>query len=155
LLWPQFLPDGRHFFYTALSTNGAQIILGALDSDETKVVLKVNSRVLYAPPGYLLYVREGTLLAHPFDAKTLSLTGEPTPIAEHIKNFSPTGSAAFSVSDNGVLAFQAGTIVSRLILFNRAGQEVGSVGASAEFVAPRFAPDGQKLAVTITDPRTG
>jgi|GEM_PF-281928 len=155
LFWPQFLPDGRHFFYTELSIEGAKTIVGSLDAGETKLLMKGTSRVVYVSPGYLLYVREGTLLAHPFDAKTLSLTGEPTPIAEHIKNFSPTGSAAFSVSETGVLAFQSGTVVSRLILFNRAGQEVGSVGASAGFVAPRFSPDGQKVAVTITDPRTG
>jgi Tol biopolymer transport system component len=155
LFWPQFLPDGRHFLFTALSTDGTQIIAGALDSDETKLVMKVNSRAVYASPGYVLYLREGTLLAHPFDAKTLSLTGEPTPIAEHIQNFSPTGGAAFSVSENGVLAYQSGTVGSRLVLFNRAGKEVGSVGASADFVAPRFSPDGQKVAVTIIDPRTG
>jgi len=155
LFWPQFLPDGSHFFYTALSTEGAKVIVGALDSDETKLVMRVGSRAVYASPGYVLYMREGTLLAHPFDPKTLSLMGEPTPIAEHVQNFSPTGGAAFSVSENGVLAYQSGTIVSRLVLFDRAGKEVGSVGASAEFVAPRFSPDGQKLAVTITDPQTG
>jgi serine/threonine protein kinase/Tol biopolymer transport system component len=155
LFWPQFLPDGRHFFYTALITGGAMVMLGSLDSEETRLVMRLNSRVVYASPGYLLYVREGTLLAHPFDAKTLSLTGEPTPIAERIKNFSPTGSAAFSVSENGVLAYQSGTVTSRLILFNRAGKEVGSVSAAGDFVAPRFSPDGQKVAVTIADPRTG
>ena len=155
LFWPQFLPDGRHFFYTALITNGAIVMLGSLDADATRLVLKVNSRVLYTPPGYLLYVREGALLAHPFDAKTLSLTGEPTPIVEHIKNFNPTGGAAFSVSENGVLAYQSGTVVSRLNLFNRDGKEIGSVGEASDFYAPRFSPDGQKVAVTITDPRTG
>jgi serine/threonine protein kinase/Tol biopolymer transport system component len=155
LFWPQFLPDSRHFFYTALITDGAIVMLGSLDADETRLVMKVNSRVLYAPPGYLLYVREGTLLAHPFDAKTLSLTGEPTPIAEHIKNFSPTGGAAFSVSENGVLAFQSGIVVSRLSLFNRAGKEIGSVGETSSFDSPRFSPDGQKVAVAIADLRTG
>jgi Tol biopolymer transport system component len=131
------------------------VMLGSLDVDETKLVMKVNSRVLYAPPGYLLYMREGMLLAHPFDAKTLSLTGEPTPIAEHLKNFSPTGAAAFSVSENGVLAYQSGTVVSRLRFFNRAGKEIGSVGGASDFVAPRFSPDGQKVAVSIVNPRTG
>lgn len=155
LFWPEFLPDGRHFFYAALSPAGVGVMVGSLDSDEARLLTRVNSRAVYAPPGYLLYVREGTLLAHPFDAKTLSLTGEPTPIAEHIKNFSPTGGAAFSVSENGVVAYQSGTIVSRLILFNRNGEEVGSVGLPSDFDSPRFSPDGQKVAVSIADPRTG
>ena len=87
----------------------------------------------------------------------MNLGNDPAPtfIAAHFKNFRPTGGAAFSVSENGVLAYQSGTVVSRLTFLNRAGKEIGSVGEASSFESPRFSPDGQKVAVTITDPRTG
>ena len=67
--WPYFLPDGHHFLYLALSRLPAEtaIYVGSLDSDKGKLLLRVSSPVVYAPPGYLLFVRESTLLAQPFD----------------------------------------------------------------------------------------
>lgn len=83
--WPLFLPDGRHFLYLALSPGVGErrennaIYAASLDSKETKLLLRANSNVSYSPPGYLLYFREKSLLAHPFDAKRLRLTEEAFP----------------------------------------------------------------------------
>ena len=155
-LWPCFLPDGRHFLYFSGNDNKpGDVLIGSLDSAETRVLMQTESRVQYAPPGYLLFVNEGTLLAQPFDADQLRLTGEPLPVAENLRYFKPTGGADFSVSENGVLAFQAGAIVSRLVWFDRSGAELGTVGAAANYVFPRLSPDGQKLATDIFDPRLG
>ena len=60
-------------------------------------------------PGYLVYHREGTLMAQPFDAERIRLTGEPVPIAEGLQFNAQTARAAFTVSENGVLAYRAGT----------------------------------------------
>ena len=59
------------------------INVASLDSKETKRILNVDSNVVYAPPGYLLFVREGTLLAQPFDAKRFEIMGDPVSVAEH------------------------------------------------------------------------
>jgi eukaryotic-like serine/threonine-protein kinase len=155
-LWPCFLPDGRHFLYFSGNDNKpGDVLIGSLDSSETRVLMQTESGVQYAAPGYLLFVNEGTLLAQPFDADHLRLMGEPFPMAENLRYFKPTGGADFSVSENGVLAFQAGAIESRLVWFNRSGAEVGTVGVPAEYVSPRLSPDGQKLAVDIFDLRLG
>lgn len=87
--WPCFLPDGRHFLYFA-RTNGKQtqaIDVGSLDSKEPVAhrLMEVDSEVLYAEPGYLLFVRGRTLFAHPFDASSLKLHGEAVPIADGVE----------------------------------------------------------------------
>jgi Tol biopolymer transport system component len=102
----------------------------------------------------LLYVREGTLLAHPFDATALKFTGEPIPVAEQVQYFLPTGYADFSVSE-GLLAYRAGVIASRLVWFDRYGRELGVVGAPGQYEEPRLSPDEKKVAVGLVDSRTG
>src|SRR5262249_26681451 len=83
--WPQFLPDGRSFLYfTNAASESRGVYLGSLDSKETRRLLLTDSSALYAPPGYLLYWRAGTLLARGFDQQKLALTGEPFPIAEQV-----------------------------------------------------------------------
>jgi serine/threonine protein kinase len=156
--WPQFLPDGRHFFFLGgkIRREESVVYLASVDDGEPKRVLQASSRVMYAPPGYLLYVREGTLLAQAFDTASLSLTGEQITIAEQVGNFSPTGNAYFSVSANGeVLAYQAGGSTSRLVWLNRTGTEESAVGTPADYLNPRLSPDGQKIAVNIIDPKDG
>src|ERR1700730_9292345 len=108
--WPCFLPDGKHFLYFAHSQNteNSAIYVGSLDSKDTKLLLNASSFILYSPPGYLLFLREGTFMAQPFDADRLGLTGEAFPIAEDVK-FNPANSrAAFAASENGVLAYRTG-----------------------------------------------
>jgi hypothetical protein len=56
---------------SAEQAKGTGVYLGSLDSSESTLVLpEIRSRVEYAPPGYLLYVREGNLMAQRFDAPT-------------------------------------------------------------------------------------
>ena len=156
-IWPYFLPDGRHFLYCAANKkrDAYKINVAALDSGEVTTLLQANSRVAYAPPGYLLYVRDATLLAQAFDLKTLRLSGEPIPVAEGLSYFNPTGDADFSVSENGVLAFKAGAIISRLIWFDRKGAEHGFVGEAGRYGRLRLSPDGQRVAVDLIEPHTG
>ena len=154
--WPHFLPDGRHFLHlTFLASLGRYAVLvRSLDTAEPRLLFEVNSRVEYVPPGYLLYVREGTLLAHPFDVGTLEFTGEPVPIAEHVQYFYPTGWTPFSASES-LLAYQAGEVASQLVWFDRNGRELGKVGPPGRYEKPRLSPDEKKVAVGMVDPRTG
>jgi Tol biopolymer transport system component/predicted Ser/Thr protein kinase len=154
-LWPQFLPDGRHFLYLAQSRQPDQhaIYVGSLDSAEPQRVLSADVRAGYAPPGYLLFVREGTLFVQPFDASRLALAGEPARIAEGIgSNPLTTGRTTFSTSENGVLAYRPGHVggmdLSRLVWLDRSGNEVGVVGGAETLVGePHVAPDGTRLAI--------
>jgi Tol biopolymer transport system component len=161
--WPLFLPDGRHFVYLVANFgSGGQseklgIYVASLDSGDEKLLLNAKSSVAYAPPGYLLFFREGNLLAQPFDAERLQTTGEPILVAEQIHHFPQHYKAVFSVSENGLLLYQSrsATGVSQLGWFDRRGNQVGSMGAPANQANPRISPDGKRVAVDVADPETG
>jgi len=155
--WSQFLPDGRHFLFFVKSpqeTVSGEYI-GSLDNKEKKLVVRNASNVIYAPPGYLLFVRENTLMAQAFDHKHLTVIGDAVPIAQGIQVNRPYGRAILSVSDNGVLAYSGAPSAaepSRLTWLDRTGKQVGTVGDPGAYANPRLSRDGTKLAVAITDP---
>jgi serine/threonine protein kinase/WD40 repeat protein len=159
--WPFFLPDGRHFLYLVANFRGEQektgIYVGSLDSKEEKFLLHDNSSVAYAPPGYLLFLRERNLLAQPFDPKGIRIMGDPLPVAEQIQYFPQHYGALFSVSENGVLLYQprSASAVSQLVWFDRNGKEMGALGTPGDQANPRISPDGKRVALDIIDSQTG
>src|SRR2546425_188595 len=150
--WPWFLPDGRHFLYRAGTTSAATpkesngIYLGALDSLEQKLIVRTDTSPVYES-GHLLFIRDGTLMAQPFDEKTFQLTGDALPVAEHVQFDFGVARAEFTASENGVLIFQ-GTLATtdrQLLWFDRSGKQIGSIGEPALVSQPRLSPDGQRL----------
>jgi Tol biopolymer transport system component len=150
---PFFLPDGRHFLY---SVTGGNVFVASLDSPERKMLLKSDSfNVLYSQ-GHLLYLRETTLMAQPFDLQRLEFTGDPFPIAEEIRigGMNP-GTGLFSVSENGVLTYQTGTgagFETKLVWFDRTGKQIGALGDPANYSDVYISPDGKQASVSILDP---
>src|ERR1700674_4763014 len=154
-LWPQFLPDGKHFLYFAQSSKAENnaIYVASLDSKEKKLLLNVSSNHVYVSPGYLLFHRQGTLMAQPFDADRLQLTGEAVPIVEAVL-FNPFGSGAvFSASDNGVLAYRGGggAVPLNLVWVNRNGTEQPLAAPPHNYTFPRISPDGKRVAAGIEE----
>jgi len=152
--WPAFLPDGKHFFFTRLSTGGSELMIGTLGSTKTRKVGISASRVEYSSrDGYLLFGRDRTLLAQRFDAQSLKVVGEPFPISESLP-VTNTAQADFSVSSNGVLISRnIGGTTSRLAWIDRTGRELGTVGAAADYRNPAVSPDGKRIAVRRRDPQ--
>ena len=154
--WPFFLPDGRHFLYLARSAQQREntaIYVGSLDSKEVKRITSADSNAAYAPPGYLLFGREGTLMVQPFDADKLEVTGEAFPLVERIRYNPPPGLAEFSVSNDGVLVYMPGNPVpNQLTWFDRSGKQLGAVGPPAAYRLIRLSPDEKRVAVERTDP---
>src|SRR5262249_59605708 len=136
---PEFLPDGRHFLYMAdgekPEDNAYRV--ASLDSSESKMVAPAQTLVTYAPPGYLLFVKDKTLVAQPFDAKALKTTGEPVPLAEQIGT-DTVGLARFSVSRDGVLAYRTGESGDRFVWVDRSGKELDTVLEKGEYQDPRL-----------------
>jgi|KBSSwiS6_1023812.scaffolds.fasta_scaffold01567_2 Tol biopolymer transport system component len=161
-MWPAWLPDGKHFLYTATSLNAdgirapRSVYARALDSEETTLVMRADSRMMFAPPGHLLYVEQGVLLSQPFDTKELKLVGEAKKIAEDLTYERATGNAAFSVSETGVLAYHGGMTFSDLVWFDRAGRATDSGWNRQPFGGPiRISPDGERVIADLLDPRAG
>ncbi|MBA3766268.1 MAG: PD40 domain-containing protein, partial [Acidobacteria bacterium] len=156
--WPHFLPDGRHFLYFVRSgqTESRGVYVGSLDSKETKRLLPTAFNAAYAPPGFLLFMRNETLMAQRFDADELQLTGEPSPVAEHVAYNIGLGRGAFSVSENGVLAFRSGSgDRDQLLWFDRGGKQTGSLGEAGLYFTLWLSPDERQAAVERSDPQTG
>ena len=152
---PLFLPDGRHFLHYVLGGPRNGINLSSLDSAERKLLLNSDSTNVIYSQGYLLFLRETTLMAQPFDAQRLALTGDAFPIAEQIQTSStvqPNG--VFSASENGVLAYQTGTGAAgyQLLWFDRTGKQVGVLGDPAAYSDLELSPDGKRASVSILDP---
>jgi Tol biopolymer transport system component len=151
---PWFLPDGHRFLYTARNSNRAKraIYVGDLESKEKLRILTANSNAVYAPPGFVLFLRERTLMAQPFDAGKRQTTGEPVPIAENL-DFINAFEGLFSVSQNGVLAYLSSPSGGHAQLgwFDRGGRPLGTVGEPSELLTPSISPDGSTLAVSRYD----
>jgi Tol biopolymer transport system component len=154
--WPYFLPDGNHFLYFVVSNLKGQqgVYVGSLGSKDTSRVLDADSNAIYVSPGYLLFIREGRLLAQPFDAKRLRISGEPFPIAEQVHSFGPLHQGYFSASQNGVLAYvNAQSMFSHLVWVDRTGREVGTVGPPGDYVDFDMSPDERRVAIERIDPQ--
>ena len=163
--YPSFLPDGHHFLYFVVGsrargmTDPRAIYIGSLDPDEApKLLVEGGSNAVYAN-GHVVYLREGTLVARPFDPDRLEFTGEALPIVEQVQiaGAGTTGVAgAFSVSDAGLLAYQTGFQVrSQLAWFDRTGREIGKLGDLADYADVSLSPEGSRAAVSVLDPALG
>ena len=164
--WLQVLPDGKHILYTVFdsqvrhTTAPGSPRLG--EPDTAKDLLETDSRTLYAPSvlkpetGYLLYVRAGNILAHPFDPRSLRVQGEPFAVVSGTYSFFPTGAADFSVSNNGLLAYRRYLSRSQLAWVTRRGEVVSTIGpANVNLKQARLSPDGKKIATAIFDVNRG
>ncbi|HUP47481.1 MAG TPA: WD40 repeat domain-containing protein [Thermoanaerobaculia bacterium] len=158
---PEFLPDGRRFLFIAITRDPTRadhshrLYAGSLDSKETRFLGEISSVVRYVEPGLLLAVRDGTLLAYPFDVRKLKITGDPFKVADDVYYFKPTGHASFSASGNGVLVTQGVGAGLRLYWLTAEGEPASPIGPAASYDPMRISPDGKSLAVGIMDTKVG
>jgi Tol biopolymer transport system component len=163
--WSQVLPDGKHILHTvfdpAIGRHRARVAIFG-QPGAAKNLLETDSRTLYTPSvatpgkGYLLSVRAGDLLAHPFDPHSLRVTGAPIPVARNVYTFFNTGAADFSVSGAGVLAYLRFVGRSQLAWLDRKGKVIKTVGpAGVNLKYATLAPDGRRIATSILDPVNG
>ena len=158
--WPQFLPDGKHFLFYAhgnVPQNDATYA-ASLDGSEPKLLAPGDSNAAYAPPGYLLFIRQGTLMAQRFDAGSLRLSGEAIPLAERAEVNGIVWRGIFTVSENGILAYEAGGATfgaTRILWYDRNGKQAAETGTPGIFDTPTISSDGDKLAITMLNPSAG
>lgn len=154
---PRFLPDSRHFLYLKRDAEQGEngIYVSSLDGRENRRLLPDISGVEFAPAspgarnGHILFVRDGTLMAAPFDAVSAQIAGDVFPLAQGVSLVSPSSYMPVSVSDNGVLLYQAadaGGEESQIALFDRSGKPLGPVSAPGKVSNPAFSPDEKLVA---------
>jgi len=132
--WPFFLPDGK----------------------DSKHLFHGSSPIAYAM-GHVLYIEDRVLMARPFDLTSLDFSGDAFPLAENIQ-FNPIiSNGVFSASQNGVLLYQQGSLTGSfsLLMFDREGKQLSSIGDPGAYTGPRLSPDGKRLLYVQIDPRGG
>ena len=170
---PSLLPDGHHFVYSRTAGRGSGgVYVGSVDSkpeqQSLKRLLADISTVVYTPSsdptvGYILFVRgtsvagaSGTLMAQPFDARRLELTGEAVPIAEQVTNISfsasSTNALVYVRGNQGVaVAGSRGNIRGQLAWFDREGKVLGTFGDPGVYRTLALSPDGKSVAFERAD----
>jgi Tol biopolymer transport system component len=155
--WPHFLPDGRHFiFYVVNTTNPiasehSGLYVGSLDSTETRLLLRGESRALYARE-HLLYRVGTTLMAHAFDASNQELTGEPVPLAHGVAGGVVSwGGAQFGAAADVLVHTRGAEAANSLLNWrNREGEILSALrDDTASFWEPRISHDQTRVAVCV------
>jgi Tol biopolymer transport system component len=163
--WPCFLPDGEHFLFWAGSwigntrTAGARhnaIYVGSLDGNAPKFLFKCDSDARYAPPGYLLYLKQRTLMARAFNANHLAFDGAAFPLDTDLAYSLDYRLGLFSAARGGMLVYQVTTNSGmQAAWLNAATGAIQPVGRFGQIQGLRLSPDGRRLAETIYAAKTG
>ena len=166
------LPDGRHFLYTISGEAGTRgIFAGRTDAspeDQTaEPILRTDFGVVFVPDpgssstGHLLMVRDTSILAQPFDARSLRTIGEAAPIAQDVFVFNNAGFgiAFYSASRQGTLVYRTGTLAEnlsrQLSWVGRDGASLGTLAELARINQVKLSPDGTRAVTSRTELETG
>jgi serine/threonine protein kinase len=152
--YPHFLPGGQQFLFFAGGADAVRgVYIGSLDSAESTRLVASDSQGAYLPPGWLLFVRQGALLAQRFDISRRVVSGEPVTVADAVAFDPTTGGAAVSTSEAAVLAYRSGRgPATRLAWFDRSGRTIGTFSSPEDAGVSDIAlsPDGRRVAAERT-----
>jgi Tol biopolymer transport system component/predicted Ser/Thr protein kinase len=155
--FPEWLPDGRHFFYSVRSSLKEQqgVYAGSLDGKTKKLLFRGLTSALYSPSGHLLFEDGDALMAQAFDAQHLELRGQPFVLDDHVARTS-FGNVPVSISRAGILAHaQTLSEPGRLTWFDRSGNPAEAIGPPGDYLDFRLSPDQKRLASSLVDPKKG
>jgi Tol biopolymer transport system component len=145
---PWVLPDGQHFLYYAADTHQVRVALR--DGTMNQVVTDATSNAMYIN-GQLLFLREETLIAQPFDLSRFALTGSPVAVARGVQSLLGEPHGLFSASDTGTLLYQdsVGGSATSLAWFDATGKRQSQIGEMGSARGIRLSPDGQSTALGV------
>jgi serine/threonine protein kinase/Tol biopolymer transport system component len=154
--WPELIPDAGAFLFTIIGTEASSIAVQSLETGEKRILIKdaSTSRLLqprYASSGHIVFEREGSLLAVPFDPDRLEIAGSAFPVLEGVRR-----EGQFRLSSEGALVYIGGEMESTegrtLVRVDRQGIAQPLTETRRRYLYPRYSPDGKRLAVAINDP---
>jgi len=154
-LWPCVLPEGKGLIFTVWtgrSFQDARIEVLSFDSGKRKVLIEGGTSPRYLANGDLAYTRNGTLFLVGFDPKRLEIKGAPAPVFDGVMTGASNGDARFSVSNNGTLVFQPGTVTAyqrNLVWMDRTGKATNITEEMKPYASPALSPDGKRVALTL------
>ena len=155
VLWPWFLPDGKSFLYLLREESGAGSLMLFPAEGRPRRLFPMLSRFEYIDPGYLVFVRDGMLIAQRFDPRSGALSGEPLSIADSVRYAIRDGFAGFATSRNGSIVFRTRTTQKwRMAWFDRAGRSLGTLKTALEGPSDiAIDPSGRRVLFDRTQPK--
>jgi Tol biopolymer transport system component len=154
--WPSFLPDGQHFLYTARSQRPEYhgVYVGSLESGDRTRLVNALSNAIFATPGFLIFARDGDVLAQRFDPDRLELAGDPVTVVPQVLYNLAIARASFMLSAGGLLAYQSASdnAAASVVAVGREGRQLDVIGRG---YAPALSPDGVRVAVERIEADTG
>ncbi|HET6180928.1 MAG TPA: protein kinase [Candidatus Sulfotelmatobacter sp.] len=157
--WPVFLPDGKRFLYWAGNFANAKndqvsgIYLSSLDGKDQKLVILCHSNFNYDSHELFFADDQRQLVSVAFDPSSGQVSGNVTPVANQVGYQPSTYWAALAVSANGTVIYNTGVGAAQSVLtwIDRSGKELGKIGEPGIMANPTLSPDGNRVAVDITD----
>ena len=152
--WPELLPDGKTVLYTVGtlgSWDDAEIVAQSVTSGRRAVLVKGGTHPHYLPSGHLMYARGGAVMAVPFDAERLVVTGSAVRVLENVQE-SFDGAAQVGVSRTGALVYvpaSTQSVARRLIGVDASGTSTPFAAPGRAWMGPRVSPDGRRIVATI------
>jgi hypothetical protein len=115
-----------------------------------RMVLPVRSQFEYSPAGYILYSGQQAIMAQRFDARKLTVNGDPLPVVDRAGEFSSVWAALASVSANGTLVYSRPVNrASQLHWYTREGKTLGSIVGARNYNQLLVSPDAKRVAVEL------
>jgi serine/threonine-protein kinase len=161
---PHVLPGSDAVLYTVTHNrfsrwDETQVWVYSRSTKRSKLLIEGAADARYASTGHLLYVREGALLAVPFDAKRLEITGGPVGIVPDVmqaayaqNQIADGGAMQVSVSNSGTLVYIAGGVHSppefSVVEVDRSGRVQPLPIEPKPYRTLRLSPDGTRLALS-------
>jgi serine/threonine-protein kinase len=155
--WPHAVPDGTAVVFT-IGTEGittaddATIAVVSLASGERKDLYVGGYYGQVTPSGHLVFIRDATLFAVPFDLDRLEVVGSPAPVVQGITTEPGPGGAQFSFAENGTLVYVSGEVEVPqypVVWVDRDGGVSKLWEAKASYASPAVSPDGRRLALSV------
>jgi serine/threonine-protein kinase len=138
----------------AADFESANLVVAPLSGGASKVVVQGAFSGRYVESGHLLYMRQGSVFAEPFDLQRLESAGAAAPVVEGVMANAAMGSAQFAVSTGGTLVHVPGVAAESRIPIHwmtRDGKSSSLRDAKMTWAEPRFSPNGEKLALAVSD----
>jgi eukaryotic-like serine/threonine-protein kinase len=154
--WPSFLPGGQHVLFTiahvSLRVERSRLAVLSLTDGRVTKILQGGSYARYLPSGHLVFAARGSLLAIPFDLKTLKATGSPLPVLADIHVRAESWTAAYDVTTDGALVYapwKEEPPSNALVWVTRDGALEPAVPDRQAYVDgwASLSPDGRRVAV--------
>jgi serine/threonine protein kinase len=156
--WPEVLPDGENVLFTIIKSfdaHNSEVAILSLKSHKWHTVLQQASGAHYVAPGYLVYSREGTLMAVPFDLKSHTVTGPPVQAVRNVLTNYGDGFGFFALSSGGTLVYLEGSEHAEtysnvhLVWVSRDGKETPASPTVRAYEDMSMSPDYRRAAFTI------